>query len=270
MTVQPTAFSKSIDSYLNYTRMPWGKLFYSTAWDQLNGQMDQQITPMDPNDTRTSPSILDIGCGFGLSSIEYAARGYRVTGIEPTYEMLEVAKQSAQECGLAINFLLTRLQEVDHNDLCGPYNWVFCHNILEYVDDAESIIHTISRQQQSGGFLSIIAHNPIAKVMKKVIINKDPEEALHSIGNPKEYSHVIQTDIVTYTLEQLIDLLHSSGYELVERYGIHNTYGYIADNECKQNEAWHDKATALELRLSRMSPYRDIAMFTHLIARKRG
>ncbi|WP_342564836.1 hypothetical protein NST84_06700 [Paenibacillus sp. FSL R7-0345] len=45
-----------------------------------------------------------------------------------------------------------------------------------------------------GGYLSLIAHNPAAEVMKKAILNKDPDSALAAIGNSQEYSGLIQTD----------------------------------------------------------------------------
>ncbi|MNN65380.1 hypothetical protein D3C81_1808780 [compost metagenome] len=53
-------------------------------------------------------------------------------------------------------------------------------------------------------------------------------------------------------------------------FGIHNVYGYIADNDVKQNEEWHNKTIQLEFELGHQSPYRDIAIFTHIIAKKRS
>ncbi|WP_091231499.1 class I SAM-dependent methyltransferase [Fontibacillus panacisegetis] len=41
-------------------------------------------------------SILDIGCGFGITSNEFALRGNSVTGIEPTTNMIEIARQNGQ------------------------------------------------------------------------------------------------------------------------------------------------------------------------------
>ncbi|MNZ85346.1 putative S-adenosyl-L-methionine-dependent methyltransferase [compost metagenome] len=104
--------------------------------------------------------------------------------------------------------------------------------------------------------------------MKKAIINKDPGSALASIGNEKEYSGIIQTDITTYTYNQLSSWLCESGYDIVGHFGIHNIYGYISDNDIKQNEEWHAETIKLEFELGHQSPYRDIAIFTHIIAKK--
>jgi len=93
---------------------------------------------------------------------------------------------------------------------------------------------------------------------------------LKSLGNHLEFSGVIQTDITVYTIEQLQEMLGKSGYEIQERYGIHNIYGYIADNEIKQDTEWHKKVSKLEIELDRISPYKDIAIFTHIIAKKKA
>lgn len=245
------AFSKTIDQYLNYTQMPWGRLFYQSAWHQI----DQFFTLQEQ-------SVLDIGCGFGITSNEYALRRNKVTGIDPTKDMIEIAKRNGQN----INFLCDSYENVaDH---IGQYDWIFCHNILEYVEEPKQFIRLISGCQNKNGYLSLIAHNPTAKVMKKAIINKDPDGGLASIGNNKEYSGIIQTDITTYTFDQLSTWLSESGYEIAGHFGIHNIYGYISDNDIKQSEEWHNKTIRLEFELGNQSPYRDIAIFTHIIAKK--
>ncbi|ULO09845.1 methyltransferase domain-containing protein [Paenibacillus sp. 19GGS1-52] len=246
------AFSKTIEQYLNYTQMPWGQLFYQTAWHQ-----------MDPYFTLQEQTVLDIGCGFGITSLEYAKRGNKVTGIDPTKDMIE----RAQCKGTEVTYLCGSFESMAAD--MGSYNWIFCHNILEYVEDPKLFIKHISGCQDMNGYLSLIAHNPTAKIMKKAIINKDPVAALSSIGNSKEYSRIIQTELTIYTFDEISKWLVDSGYDIVGHFGIHNIYGYISDNEIKQNEDWHKKIVNLEFELGNQSPYREIARFTHIIARKK-
>ncbi|AHV98309.1 methyltransferase domain-containing protein [Paenibacillus sp. 7124] len=245
------AFSNTLEQYLNYTRMPWGRLFYETAWTQIDRFM-----------TRTGMSVLDIGCGFGISSHEYARRGHKVTGIDPTKSMIEIATGQ----GSGAQFTCGSFENLA--DGLGTYEWIFCHNILEYTEDPKLFIEKIGAHQQEKGYLSLIAHNPAAKVMKKAIINKDPDSALAGMESNKEYSAIIQTDIMTYSFEQLSEWLREAGYGSVMRFGIHNVYGYIADNDIKQDEDWHRQAMELEFELGCRSPYREIAIFTHIVATK--
>lgn len=49
--------------------------------------------------------ILDVGCGTGRHSIELSKRGYSITGIDLSEDMLRRAKQKAAENGQSIEFL---------------------------------------------------------------------------------------------------------------------------------------------------------------------
>lgn len=246
-----TAFSESIDSYLNYTRMPWGRLFYRSAWEQIDCYL-----------TGEGQFILDIGCGFGISSKEYSGKGHRVTAVEPTPGMVAIAAKEASN----VRYLGDSFERVAGS--LGTFDWIFCHNVLEYTEDPEQFLQLIGGCQHVNGYLSLIAHNPAAKVMKKAIITKDPDSALASLCSNKEYSGLIQTEFTVYPYEQLAGWLKGAGYEIEGHFGIHNLYGYIADNELKQDGDWHNRMMSLELELGKHSPYRDIAIFTHIIAKK--
>lgn len=68
-------------------------------------------------------SILDIGCGTGRHSIQLAKRGYSVTGLDLSSEMLSRAKDAARSAGVSVNWI--------HSDatkfaLSSKYNSAIC------------------------------------------------------------------------------------------------------------------------------------------------
>ena len=48
-------------------------------------------------DIRHGASILDVGCGTGRHSVELARRGFAVTGLDLSYEMLARAADAAED-----------------------------------------------------------------------------------------------------------------------------------------------------------------------------
>jgi len=50
-------------------------------------------------------SILDVGCGTGRHSIELAKRGYAVTGLDLSAEMLAQAEEGAKAAGVKVNWV---------------------------------------------------------------------------------------------------------------------------------------------------------------------
>lgn len=66
------------------------------------GEVDFMEKEISNNKKKT---ILDIGCGTGRHSVELAKRGYRVTGIDLSGNMLAKAKSKAESNGVKVKFL---------------------------------------------------------------------------------------------------------------------------------------------------------------------
>jgi SAM-dependent methyltransferase len=62
--------------------------------------------------TESIRDILDIGCGTGGHLLPLARRGYRVTGIDCSPEMLAAAEQKANQEGLAIDVQVSDVREL--------------------------------------------------------------------------------------------------------------------------------------------------------------
>ena len=55
--------------------------------------------------------VLDLGCGTGKMTIELAKRGYDMTGVDFSPEMLDIAKNEAETCGFSDKMLCCRLHK---------------------------------------------------------------------------------------------------------------------------------------------------------------
>ncbi len=83
-------------------------------------------------------AILDVGCGTGRHSVELAKRGYKVTGIDLSAEMLKEAREKAEAAGVNINWI--RANATDFK-LPGKFDAVIClcegsFGLLGHRDDA--------------------------------------------------------------------------------------------------------------------------------------
>lgn len=61
-------------------------------------------------------TILDLGCGTGGHALILAKRGYKVTGIDQSEDMLKAAKRKADRAGLKIDFHKSLVQDLKLNE----------------------------------------------------------------------------------------------------------------------------------------------------------
>jgi 2-polyprenyl-6-hydroxyphenyl methylase/3-demethylubiquinone-9 3-methyltransferase len=93
--------------------------------------------------------LLDVGCGGGVLTEEFAALGCQVTGIDISPKSIAVAQAHAAISGLSIDYRVgsgTSLSFEEHN-----FEAVSCCDVLEHIRDWEQVIAEVGRVLVPGG-----------------------------------------------------------------------------------------------------------------------
>jgi SAM-dependent methyltransferase len=97
--------------------------------------------------------VVDLGCGTGAVALPLAGRGYRVTGIDLSADMLAVARRKSEELGLAD--IEWRQQDMRDWTLPEPADALIslcdCLNYLTEEADVTAAFRTALRGLRSGG-----------------------------------------------------------------------------------------------------------------------
>ena len=94
--------------------------------------------------------VLDIGCGGGLLSEEFAKKGAIVTGVDLSPVAIEAAKTHAAETGLDIDYRNCSVADIEEKD----FDIVVCAEMLEHVDDlAKMVADSAARVKKGGHYL---------------------------------------------------------------------------------------------------------------------
>ena len=222
----------------------WERLFKKIVWNQL-GDLEGK-------------KILDFGSGEGITANHYAGNNY-VTAIEPSEEMLSNAWKDNEYIQIVgdINALSAFEDE--------SFDMIICHNVLEYIDDKETVVKSLARVLKKDGVMSIAKHNRAGRVMQMAVLLDDFEKANALLDG--ENSTASKFGAIRYYEDEDI-----SKWEprliISEIFGIRTFWDLQQNQEKHSDEDWQDKVMQLEMRVAQIPEYREIAFFHHLMLKK--
>jgi ubiquinone/menaquinone biosynthesis C-methylase UbiE len=115
------------------------------AWDRIFALALPAAGPLD---------ALDVGCGTGFLSLELAARGHRVTGIDFAPAMLDRARHKAGERGLGVRFETADAEQLPFAP--ASFDLVISRHVLWTLPHPEAAIDEWIRMLRPGGRLVVI------------------------------------------------------------------------------------------------------------------
>lgn len=97
----------------------------------------------------TWQTVLDVGCGGGYLSEEFAKLGFEVTGVDPAEESLECARRHAEQAGLSIAYVPGSGERLPVAD--ASFDIVLCCDVLEHVEAPGRVLAEIARVLKPNG-----------------------------------------------------------------------------------------------------------------------
>lgn len=152
--------------------------------------------------------------------------------------------------GVTANYL------AEHNDVTA----------IEPDEDRVAIVNEFARVLKNNGKISIVKHNRAGRVMQMVVLLNNFEHA-HSLldgndGMSSKYGAIRyyeDLDIEKWCPELVI----------TKTLGMRTFWDMQQNQEIHKNADWQNKMVEVEMRVTDMDGYRDIAFFHHLMIEKR-
>ncbi|MEE0686474.1 MAG: class I SAM-dependent methyltransferase [Lachnospiraceae bacterium] len=224
---------------------PWECLMKKIVWEQLGDICGKKI--------------LDFGSGIGVTA-NYLAKNNDVIAIEPDEE--SVNGRWADNQYVQIKGSTEELRKFEDE----TFDKIICHNVLEYAEDREDIVKEFGRILKNDGKISVVKHNRAGRVMQMVVLLNDFEHA-HSLLDGNDGTTSMYGAIRYYEDEDIENWCPSLMIE--KTLGMRTFWDMQQNQENHKDPDWQDKMVEIEMRVSDMDEYKEIAFFHHLIIKKK-
>jgi S-adenosylmethionine-dependent methyltransferase len=238
-----------------------GKLRDVVRQELVARQLERELPPAPVR-------IIDLGCGQGTQALRLARRGYDVTGVDASADLLARFGRdlAAEPAAVRSRVRVERGLIEDYAERAGfsRYRVALCHGVLMYSADPEPVLRGIAAATAPGGMVSLLVRNGDALAMRPGLLG-DWAACAEAFGSDR-YQNRIGVAARADRLAGLTGRLAGHGLTVTGWYGVR----VFTDAAPDSAEPPADLQTLLdcEERAGRTDPYRQVAALLHLIAQR--
>ena len=216
---------------------------------------------------RKKQYAMDIGCGLGWLTRKLASESINVLGIDVNPFYIEKCEKEADRQKLEINYSVNNIERLSENEYSNSFDLITCHNVLGYVREPGKEINKLSGWLKKDGIVSIVLRNPASRVIESYVREKNIEDAEKKNG--VDFILLIKlSGFANCTLnEKIQEWLEEAEMFSEASYGLSTLFD-LTDGAYNQSEEWKSRALNVELKLSEMSPFFEIASYWLFIGKK--
>lgn len=214
--------------------------------------------------------IIDLGCGQGTQAIALARRGYEVTGVDASADLLGRFERdlAAEPAEVRARVRVERGLIEDWAERSGvrAAGAVLCHGVLMYAADPDPLLRAVAGLTPPGAMASLLVRNADGLALRPGLLGDWAAcaQAFDSVSYANRIGITARAD----RLADLTTRLAGYGLNVTAWYGV-RVFTDIVPNDA---EPPPDVAALLacEERAGRTDPYRQVAALLHVIARRPG
>jgi S-adenosylmethionine-dependent methyltransferase len=233
------------------------------------GEIRQAVLARDfaefvpPTNSSKPPRVLDAGGGQGQMSLYFAERGYEVVLCDVSVEMLKRAKAAIDksEFGERITLYHGAIQQYLQTKPAA-FDVVLCHAVLEWVQDGQNVLRSLSDITASGGMLSLLYYNLHGLVFKNLLRTNFKKIASEKWQGGKRSL----TPTYPLTAATVNSWISELPFEVLCESGVRVFNDFVFSREDREREP--EKLLEYELTYSRQKPYQDMGRYIHLLLLK--
>ncbi len=188
--------------------------------------------------------VLEIGCGIGTDTMNFARHGARVTAVDLSEKSLELARQRAEVYGLQdrVRFYLGSAEELSTFVPSEPYDLIYSFGVIHHTPHPERVLEQAWQYARPGTTLKVMVYHRRSWKVFWILLTYGKLQFWRLPRLVARYSEAQTGCPVTYTYtpREARELVERSGFRVKETRVDHIFPYQIADYvQYRYRKAWY-------------------------------
>ena len=154
---------------IRHSTKPVGSREYFDEVESRKYFVEPHIPAFAEFDRWRGKRVLEVGCGIGTDSVNFARAGAELTAVDLSSESLQIARQRAEVMGVddRIEFITANAEELSSAVSGGPYDLVYSFGVIHHTPNPERALcrdadaHRARRHTQDDGLPSPLVEGAV-------------------------------------------------------------------------------------------------------------
>lgn len=169
--------------------------------------------------------VLEIGCGIGTDTTNFARQGASVTAVDLSPQSLELARKRVEVYGLQdqVRFYSGSAEELTQFVSVEPYDLIYSFGVIHHTPHPESVVGQMRSYAKQGTIIKLMVYYRHSWKVFRILMGYGKGQFWRLKDLVAEHSEA-QTGCpvtYTYTREEGRQLIESSGFHLTESFVDH-------------------------------------------------
>jgi 2-polyprenyl-3-methyl-5-hydroxy-6-metoxy-1,4-benzoquinol methylase len=155
------AYWNSRPCNIRHSTKPVGTREYYDEVEARKYFVEPHIPRFAEFDRWNGKKVLEIGCGIGTDTINFARAGAQVTAVDLTEQSLSLARQRAKIFGLEdrIRFIQADAEKLGESVPVEPYDLVYSFGVIHHTPDPNRVLDEIRKYVTPASTVKIMVYN---------------------------------------------------------------------------------------------------------------